>query len=135
MIRHHPFIGVGLNTFSKNYGKYKLQSAEEYAHTPDTIYAHNIYLHMAGETGLLGLFAFLGFLFVVFKQAARALGKLNDDYLKTVAMCLIACLIAFLINGLTETSLYYSRVSMIFWYLIGFSLALNKFTNEAKSAN
>lgn len=132
MIKHHPIIGVGLNTFSKNYGKYKTVEAEKYAHTPDTIYAHDIYLQMAGETGLLGLLAFLCFLFAVFRQALKTFNKLNDKYLKIVSISLIGCLIAFLVNGLTETSLYYPRVVMVFWYFIGVSLALKKFTDGQK---
>ena len=129
MIKHHPFIGVGVNTFSRNYGKYKTIQAEKYAHTPDTIYAHNIYLQMAGETGLLGLAAFILFLFQVFRRAFKTMPKLNDGYLRVIGLSLIACMIAFLINGLTETSLYYPRVAMIFWYLIGLSLALGKFVH------
>lgn len=129
MIKRHPFVGVGVNTFSKNYGKYKTAQAERYAHTPDTIYAHNIYLHMGGEIGLLGLCAFLLFLFQVFWRAFYVLRKLHDEYLKIVGLSLLACVIAFLINGLTETSLYYPRVAMVFWYLIGTSLALGKFVH------
>ncbi|MDD5465372.1 MAG: O-antigen ligase family protein [Candidatus Omnitrophica bacterium] len=133
MIKHHPFIGVGLNTFSRNYGKYKTEQAEKYAHTADTIYAHNIYLQMAGEVGLLGLAMFLLFLFQVFRQAFNALRKLNDEYLKIIGLSLVACVIAFLVNGLTETSLYYPRVAMVFWYIIGISLALNKFVDGQKT--
>ena len=44
MISEHPFIGVGINTFSKNYGKYKIAAAEAKMETPDTIYAHNSFL-------------------------------------------------------------------------------------------
>ncbi len=132
MIKHHPFIGVGLNTFTKNYGKYKTEQAEKYAHTADTIYAHNIYLQMAGETGLLGLAAFLLFLFQVFRQAFNTSRKLNDGYLKIIGLSLIACIIAFLVNGLTETSLYYPRVVMVFWYLIGVSLSLNRLAKESQ---
>jgi len=134
MIEHHPFIGVGLNTFSKNYGKYKTEAAEKYAHTPDTIYAHNIYLQTAGEVGLLGLAMFLLFLFQVFRVILKASRKLSDEYLRITVLSLAACLIAFLVNGLTETSLYYPRVSMIFWYLIGFGLALGRISeNNSKS--
>jgi O-antigen ligase len=93
-----------------------------------------MYLQMAGETGLLGLAAFLLFLFQVFRQAFNTLRKLNDRYLKIIGLSLIACIIAFLANGLTETSLYYPRVVMIFWYLIGLSLALGKFTYPKKNA-
>jgi putative inorganic carbon (hco3(-)) transporter len=132
MIKHHPFIGVGLNTFSKNYGKYKTEAAEKYCHTADTIYAHNIYLQTAGEVGLLGLAMFLLFLFQVFRRALLVWRRLSDEYLKITALSLIACLIAFLVNGLTETSLYYPRVVMIFWYLIGISLSLNRLAKESQ---
>lgn len=133
MIKHHPFVGVGVNTFSKNYGKYKTESAEKYWHTPDGFYAHNIYLHMAGETGLLGLVAFIWFLFLVFRNAANNYQRLKDGYLRAASLSLVACLAAFLINGLTETSLYNSRVAMVFWYLIGISLSLKKFIIEPDS--
>lgn len=126
MIKHHPSIGVGVNTFSLNYGKYKTESAEKYAHTPDTIYSHDIYLQMAGETGLLGLAAFILFLFLIFKNVTNNYFKLKDEYLRAVSLSLIAGLIAFLINGLTETSLYNARVAMVFWYLIGVALSLSR---------
>jgi putative inorganic carbon (hco3(-)) transporter len=131
MIKHHPFIGVGVNTFSKNYAKYKLPEPEN-AKTPDSIYAHNIYLHTAGEIGLLGLGAFFWMLFSLFKKNIQIYNNLKDDYLQIISISLVACLIAFLINGFTETNLYYARVAMIFWYIIGFSLALNKFTGADK---
>jgi len=132
MIKRHPFVGVGVNTFSKNYGKYKTEQAERYAHTPDTIYAHNIYLHMGGEIGLLGLCAFLLFLFQVFRRALYAVRNVHDEYLRVTGLSLLACLIAFLVNGLTETSLYYPRVVMVLWYLLGTSLALEKFVHGQK---
>ncbi|MFA5089654.1 MAG: O-antigen ligase family protein [Candidatus Omnitrophota bacterium] len=126
MIRHHPVLGVGVNTFSKNYLKYKLPEPEN-AQTADNMYAHNTFLQMAGEIGLLGLLAFLWLLFNLFKRGARIYRSLSDRYYKIISLSLSVCLFAFLVNGLTETSLYYARVAMIFWYLAGFSLALEKF--------
>jgi len=126
MIDHHPFIGVGVNTFSKNYFQYKLYEPEG-AKTAPSMYAHNHFLQMAGEIGLAGLLVFLVFLAVMFGVCIRIYSRLNDDYLKVLSLSLMGCMIAFLVNGLTETALYYSRVAMIFWYLIGFSLALGKF--------
>lgn len=127
MIEHHPVIGVGVNTFSRNYLKYKLPEPDN-AKSADAVYAHNIYLHMAGEIGLLGLGAFLYFIYIFFRQGFIVYKKLDNGYLKIVAASLLACILAFLFNGLTETSLYYPVVVMIFWYLIGLSLALEKFT-------
>lgn len=132
MIAHHPVIGVGVNTFCRNYLTYKLPEPEN-AKSADSVYAHNNFLQMAGEIGLLGLAAFFWFLYRLFKNAYLVYKKLDDEFCKMVSLSIIASLTAFLINGMTETSLYYSRISMIFWYFAGFSLALNKFSHAERA--
>lgn len=127
MIRHHPVIGVGVNTFMKNYKKYKESPEYRNVITSDYLYAHNNFLHMAAEIGLIGLGIFLWLLYRLFRECMSIYKRLDDSYLKIVLLSLTACLIAFLVNGLTESSLYYSRVAMIFWYMAGFALALKKF--------
>ncbi len=124
MISQHPVIGVGINTFSKNYGKYKTQHAEARFKTSDTYYAHNNFLHLAGEMGLLGVLAFFAFLFFVFKAAWLAFKRHTDPFLKALSVAVCAGILAYLVNGFTETSLYHSRLVMIFWFLIGLGLAL-----------
>ena len=131
MIKHHPIIGVGANTFMKNYKRYKEYPEYRNIVTSDYIYAHNNFLHMAAEIGLVGLGIFLWLLYKLFTECRNIYKKLDEQYLKIASLSLAACLIAFLVNGLTESSLYYSRVAVIFWYLAGFSLALNKFSNAA----
>ncbi|MDD5505555.1 MAG: O-antigen ligase family protein [Candidatus Omnitrophica bacterium] len=131
MTAHHPFIGVGVNTFCRNYATYKLPEPEN-AKSAQAVYAHNNFLQMAGEIGLIGLSMFLWLLFRLFKNAVKLYKKLDDQYFKITLLSLIACLTAFLVNGMTETSMYYSRISMIFWYLVGFSLAFNKFDHIEK---
>ena len=56
----------------------------------------------------------------------------KDEYYKVLILSIAACLVAFLVNGLTEASLYYARVAMIFSYFIGFALALERFTDARK---
>lgn len=126
MISQHPFIGVGVNTYSKNYGKYKTKEAESYAHTLDSAYAQNNFFQMAGEMGLIGLGLFFWLLWLLFRELLRYYRKFPDAYLKIVALSLVGCFIAFLINGLTESSLYYSRMAIMFWFFLGVSLSLRK---------
>jgi O-antigen ligase len=135
MIGEHPFIGVGINTFSKNYGKYKTAAAEARMKTPDTIYAHNSFLQMGGEMGLLGLGVFFIFLFFVLKSIWSAFKRNIDPFLKALCVSVFAAIMAYLINGLTETSLYYARLVMIFYFLIGVGLALGKRGNEDEIAS
>lgn len=131
MIRHHPLIGVGVNTFSRNYRFYKLPEAKG-AQTGESMYGHNNFLHMAGEIGLMGLGVFLWLLFRLFKKCGQIYRNVSDEYIKVISLCLAVSLVAFLLNGLTETSLYSPRVAMIFWYFIGLSLSLDKFSIKAQ---
>ncbi len=127
MIRQHPVIGVGTNTFMKNYKTYKESPEYRNVITSDTVYAHNNFLHLAGELGLIGLGIFIWLLYRLFAESKNIYYLLNDEYLKVTALSLIACLIAFLVNGLAESSLFHSRVAIVFWYIAGLILSLRKF--------
>lgn len=127
MIRQHPVIGVGANTFMKNYKHYKDFPEYRNVVTAENLYAHNIFLHLTAEIGLLGLLIFICLIYAIFKNTALIYKKLQEKHLRVIALALSACLMAFLINGLTESSLYSSRVAISFWYLLGFTLSLNKF--------
>jgi putative inorganic carbon (HCO3(-)) transporter len=131
MIKASPIIGHGPNTFNKNYKNYKNYPEYRNIVTPDNMYAHNNYLHMTAEIGILGFGIFIWLLFEFFVSCVQIIRKLKDNFLNIVSLSLTACLFSFLVNGLTESSLYYSRVALIFWYLIGFSLSLKKFTQES----
>ncbi|MDD5431412.1 MAG: O-antigen ligase family protein [Candidatus Omnitrophica bacterium] len=132
MIKHNPILGVGANTFMKNYKKYKENPEYMNIVTSDYLYAHNNFLQLTAELGFIGLAVFLWLLYKLFSESVAIYRKLKDDYLRIVSLSLIACLIAFLINGLTESSLNSSRVALIFWYLCGFSLSLKNFIKSEK---
>ncbi len=130
MIKAHPLIGVGANTYMKNYKQYKEYPEYRNIVTSDYMYAHNNFLHMAAEIGLIGLAIFIWLLYKLFTECGNIYRSLNDNFLKVVSLSLSACLIAFLVNGLTESSLYYSRVAILFWYIAGFSLSIKKFAGS-----
>ena len=133
MIKAHPVMGLGANTYMKNYKKYK--EAPEYRGvvTSDYLYAHNNFLHMAAEIGLLGLAIFIWLLYKLFRECADIYRKLPEGFFKVTCLSLIAALIVFLVNGLTESSLYSSRVAILFWYIAGVALSLRKFKYADKS--
>jgi len=133
MIKASPLFGHGANTFMKNYKKYKEQPEHLNIVTADFCYAHENFLQIAGDIGLVGLGIFIWMLYALFKGCAAINKHINDPELKLILLFLIACLIAFLVNGLTESSLNSSRVAGIFWYLIGFSMAFAKFGHKPRS--
>ena len=61
MIKARPLVGVGYQSFALQMDNYSLIKLENHQHQP----VHNIYLLIAAETGLLGLAAFMIFVFFV----------------------------------------------------------------------
>lgn len=65
LVTDYPFTGIGLGAFTMAYSSYILL-----VHVPHTIHAHNLFLDIWLEQGLLGLVAFAGLLAVaVFNRA------------------------------------------------------------------
>jgi len=125
MIKSHPFIGVGVNTFSINFKIYKAIGKIDFPY-PGDWYAHNIYLHLPAEIGLVGLAIFLYMLFLIFKTWVKFNRETQDAFLKISGMGIIAGIIAFLVNGLTETNLYNPKVATLLFFMIGLFFGVNK---------
>jgi O-antigen ligase len=129
MIKDHPIIGVGVNSFVKAYPRYE----QAFGQFPDIgPYAHNQYLHLTAECGVLGLAVFLGVLVCVFSALARRLSQRTvAPFEAVVAAGLGAGLVAYLINGVLESSLFYSRGAPIFWLVVGLLMATDAIVLKA----
>ncbi|WP_322800631.1 O-antigen ligase family protein [Thermoflexus sp.] len=67
MIRAHPWLGIGFGNYAAAYPAYAL------IRWPNPLgHAHNIYLNMAAETGLIGLLLYLLLWIVIGLQTGRA---------------------------------------------------------------
>jgi putative inorganic carbon (HCO3(-)) transporter len=128
MIQQHPFVGVGVNTFVLNYQKYKLHDAiydpGDEATAKTNWYAHNSYLHMAAETGIIYFLVFLSLLYLLFRTWGIFYFKTVQDFPKFVGLGIAMGLVAFLVHGLTESNLYYPKVAVLFWFQVGLLLAV-----------
>ena len=118
MIRQRPWLGFGVNTYSKVEPYFK--SNKVYT---DNQYAHNGYLQMAAETGLLGLGSFLLLLSVFFSETARVLPKSKDAFLKSAALSVLLGIVSFLIHSATDTDLQSLRLVSAFWLSMGLTWA------------
>ncbi|MBI4301470.1 MAG: O-antigen ligase family protein, partial [Chloroflexi bacterium] len=68
MFRDHPLLGVGIGNFGYFYPQYALPDWDIPA-----IHAHNYYLNLLAEVGVVGLAAYLGFLLTTFSYVGRSL--------------------------------------------------------------
>jgi O-antigen ligase len=123
MVKAHPLIGVGTNTFARAYPSYHIAGDPFIDIGP---YAHNQYLHLAAELGWVGVAVFSILLVGVFLAIRRCLAaRASAPYEAIVSAGLGAGLIGFLVVGLFESSLFHARGPMRFWFLVGLIMAVD----------
>jgi len=124
MIMVHPVLGFGINTYSRNFPKYK---PAEY---PDVRYTHNSYLHMASEVGIVGALLFLMFLVTVLLSSLKNLLALTPGRRKDLTAGLFAGLVGFSMCSVVDTHLYSVNLAVFFHILLGFCYALSCYSDE-----
>lgn len=121
MVKERPFLGFGVNTYSRNFPKYK---PKDY---PDVRYAHNCYLHMASEIGVPGVVFFIGFIVSVIVSAWRRLFSIAEGERRALSAGLIAALVGFSVNAVVDTHFYSLTLSVYFNLLMGFCFAITRY--------
>ncbi|MBU0605237.1 MAG: O-antigen ligase family protein [Candidatus Omnitrophica bacterium] len=116
----HPIIGNGLNTFFVNFKKHRNDKWKDKKGS----YAHNCYLQMAADTGIIGLAGFLFLIGAYFRAVIRALKVINDDFFRTALWGISIGVFAFLVHSFFDTNLYSLNLATLFWFAIGTSLAI-----------
>lgn len=117
MIRDRPILGHGLNTFMANYLKYWVGGERQ------PRYAHNCYLQVAAETGIMGLLSFVWVLALFFLRLLRALRNAHPRE-GILLLGFLAGLLAFVIQAAIDTNFYSLRQSALFWTLAGLATGL-----------
>ncbi len=100
VIKMHPLIGAGLGNFDTIYSRY----------------AHNSYLQLWAEAGILGLASFLWLVGAVLKSGLKNIKNSAD---KIQSAGLIAACVVFLLHNLVDFTFFLPEVSLIWWVIMG----------------
>jgi len=129
MIKDKFFFGHGINTYMRVFQAYRGN-----VHMGPT-YAHNCYIQLAAETGIVGL---LCFFWIIMEAFHRSLGKIEmyfaqDRNLAAVTIGLLSGIFAFLIHSFFDTNFYSLQLSVYLWFMIGMLVAACRiFDNMAR---
>jgi O-antigen ligase len=105
MFLDHPWFGIGPGNFATAYEQYYLPGwLEPLGH------AHNYYLNLAAEVGLVGLAGYLLVLVLAFRAAIRGL-RAPDAFWHTVALGTLGSLVAIALHSAFD-NLYVHGVSV-----------------------
>ncbi|HEX6548387.1 MAG TPA: O-antigen ligase family protein [Candidatus Dormibacteraeota bacterium] len=113
MIHDHPLTGIGLNSFAGDLRRYAPDVGESHTHP------HNFFLNFWLVLGLLGLAAYL-WVIVWFGRVIRR-GLVGD--LRPLYVGLAAALVAILVHGLVDTTIWRNDLGLQFWVLIAVATA------------
>ncbi|MFA6142753.1 MAG: O-antigen ligase family protein [Candidatus Omnitrophota bacterium] len=121
IFKEHPIIGNGVNTF---FNKYRFVRQDEDKGRGS--YAHNCYLQMAADIGLVGLLSFIFFTACVLFKAFASLKKTKDPLYYSLMLGTSLGLTAFLLHSFVDTNLYSLNLAALFWLSAGILTAVVK---------
>lgn len=111
IVKDYPLTGVGLgfNSFRKISAKYITEA--------DPYHAHNTYLELAVEIGIIGLF-------FVIMLGLKLMGMVHhilrfDKKNGVMMLGFFAGLISLMVHGIAEHVLYNPKIILLFWFYIG----------------
>lgn len=115
IIGQHPLTGVGIGNF----------------YLKETRYAHNSYLQIWAEIGLLGIISWLGIIFIFILKGIENLYKKEESYYK---LGIFSGGLAFLVHNLIDLSFFIPQAAFLWWIILGLTF-LNGNEREFKDAN
>jgi O-antigen ligase len=120
IIKDHPLLGSGLGTFkynSLNYQAKFFDQGENRSLYPYGIAdkAHNEYLQLWAELGIIGLGAFTWIIISFFIYGVKLLKKTRDNYKEGLIIGLMGGIIAVLVEGLFGFPLHQPATIVLFW--------------------
>ena len=113
MLRAHPFgIGSGESAFRSVFPYYAVSGTETVMH------AHQIFLEVAVEIGVVGLVLFLLVLFHIFASVVCFCRKSREGAHRTEGVALTSAVAGALVMGLFDSLWYHNGLYWLFWSVV-----------------
>jgi len=129
MIKDHPLIGSGIGTYKYNTLRYQAEFFEQgenrslYPHGfADK--AHNEYLQLWAEMGIVGLGIFIWLIISYFSCGLKILRKIKDEYSQGIIIGLMGAVVAVLVDGIFGFPLHLPATIVLFWLALGLTVVV-----------
>ena len=126
MVKERPLTGWGYGNYKQFRGPFyerypQYPQADRYSH------AHNNFLQVWVDTGLLGLAAFGILVWTILRRGWRAATTQHDEPLRSLSWGVWLGLVGFLIGGLAQYNLGDAEVALVWWASVGLLLRIGTF--------
>lgn len=119
LIAAYPIFGVGLGGYEDAFYKYQTAGVDRVFD-----YAHNDYLELLAELGILGFLLLAGFVFLVFRSAVRAAARRSDANIRYLGLGCAGGMAAIGFHSLTDYNMYIPANAFVFAWIAGIAVGL-----------
>jgi tetratricopeptide (TPR) repeat protein len=139
-IRQSPILGKGIGTYGIYYplSQGAVLEQERYQkyipYANKSINAHNDYLHIGAEVGIVGLAAFLWIIFAFYKNTLNSLLRAKSRERAFLLIGFIGVVTALLVHSLFSFPFHAIQNGMLFWLILGLSVVVIKGLEEIKGS-
>ena len=130
MIKDHPLLGSGIGTYKYNTLKYQAIFFDQGENRSLYPYgfadkAHNEYLQLWAEIGIIGLLIFIWIIICYFNYGIKILDKIKNHYKQAILIGLMGSIVAVLVDGIFGFPLHLAATIVLFWVAMGFTVEIN----------
>ena len=118
LIETRPALGYGYGWKGFRTQARSSQSVDP-GEAEEVVHAHNIFLEIAYESGLVGLLVFLGLWVRVVALTLRNIRQRADPFISEINALALGVFLTALIVGCTDIAFWYERVGTLTWLFIG----------------
>ncbi len=131
MIKDHLLLGSGLGTFKYNTLRYQAKFFDQGQNRALYPYgvadkAHNEYLQLGAELGIIGLGIFFSLIVIYFNYGVKKLKSIKNKYKQGIIIGLMGSIVAFLVDGLFWFPLHLPTNTGMFWLILGLTIVTIK---------
>jgi len=137
MIKDHPLLGSGIGTYKYNSLRYQakfLDQGQNRSFYPSGFAdkAHNEYLQLWAELGIVGLGIFIWLIISYFNYGLRFIKKEKDYYRQGIIIGLMGAVVAVLVDGIFGFPLHLPATVILFWLALALTIVMIKSEADAE---
>jgi len=127
MFKDNLLLGVGLGKFHYFFPKYCLLADVAWSGSIKYVRstAHNLYLHILAEQGIIGFFSFILLLGVIIKESILSLKEMTIEK-RHLTVSLLIIINGMMFFGISQYIFYIRIIQIYFWCVLGFLVVLIK---------
>ncbi|MBN1901157.1 tetratricopeptide repeat protein [Candidatus Sumerlaeota bacterium] len=123
-------IGCGPGSFGIIFPRYRSPDYADYNMSHVTLSAHNRYLDLLCETGILGFACYMGFIFIFFAMGIKRLRESKDKKMRLIICGFLSGVFVICVYDFFKQSAQWESFGASFWIILGIGFGVFEIARE-----